>query len=122
MSEPLDPRYQEYVSAIRSRVCAVCLDSRDDRTCSLTGRVCAIEGHLPRLVQALSSIDSPRIDDYAAAIRAQVCSECESQDREGRCELREQASCALDAYLLLVLDAVVEVNSRRAPASEQPRG
>lgn len=113
-AEPIDPRYQQFMDAIRSRVCAVCLDSRDDKTCSLSGRVCAIEGHLPSLVAALSSVESPALEDYEAAIRAQVCSRCEEQDARGHCDLRDHGACALDAYLSLVLDAVEEVNLKRA--------
>lgn len=113
MSKSVDPRYQEYIAAIRSRVCAVCLDSRDDKSCGLTGRLCAIEGHLQGLVAALSSVESTRLADYEAAIRAQVCASCENQDEQGQCALRVDASCALEAYLSLVLDAVEEVNLRR---------
>lgn len=108
----VDPRYQAYSDAIRARVCAVCLDSRDDKSCTLSGRVCAIEAHLPRLVVALSSITSSRIDEYEAAIRADVCSQCAHQDAQGACALREGANCALEAYLPLVLDAVEDVNAR----------
>lgn len=111
----VDPRYQGYMDAIRSRVCAVCLDSRDDKSCSLTGRVCAIEQHLPRLVAALSSITSHRMDEYEAAIRADVCSSCANQDAQGSCAQRNNADCALQAYLPLVLDAVEDVNSRLLP-------
>ena len=107
----------EYREAIRARVCAVCLDSRDDRSCGLSGRDCAIEAHLPRLVGALMSVHSPRVEDYEAAIRAQVCDSCEEQDASGRCTLRDNAECALEAYLSLVLDAVDDVNEARARAA-----
>lgn len=120
MSKSVDPRHEEYIAAIRSRVCAVCLDSRDDKTCGLTGRVCAIEGHLPRLLAALSSVESTHLVDYEAAIRAQVCSNCENQDEQGQCALRVDANCALDAYLSLVLDAVEEVNLRREARAPGP--
>lgn len=113
MSKPVDPRHEEYIAAIRSRVCAVCLDSRDDKSCGLTGRVCALEAHLPRLVAALSSVESTRLVDYETVIRAQVCANCDNQDGQGQCALRVDASCALEAYLSLVLDAVEEVNLRR---------
>ncbi len=113
-AKAFDAGCQEYMDAIRRRVCGVCLDGRDDRSCGLTGRTCAVEDHLPSLVRALSSVQSPRLDDYAAAIREQVCSTCRCQDQRGRCELRYHGDCALDAYLSLVLDAVEEVNSRRA--------
>jgi hypothetical protein len=105
--------YQAYMAAIRRRVCAVCLDSRDDGRCGLSGRTCAIERHLPELIDGLVQIDSPRIDDYIAAIRARVCAGCPDQDAQGRCELREKGDCALDAYLALVIEAVEEVRDAR---------
>ena len=113
-----DPRDQAYLEAIRRRVCAVCLDGKDDRSCGLTGRTCAIEEHLPQLVRALSGVSSGSMQDYETALRAEVCSRCDHQDERGVCRLRDRADCALDAYLSLVLDAVEEVNQRlRAPAS-----
>ena len=114
-----DARSQEYLDAIRKNVCAVCLDGRDDRSCGLSGRVCAIEAQLPRLVSALCSVSSSKLEDYEAALREQVCSACQQQDAAGRCELRDHGDCALDAYLLLVLDAVDEVNLRRAARAAQ---
>ena len=41
-----DDRCAEYREAIRLHVCAVCLDSRDDLSCGLVGRLCPIERHL----------------------------------------------------------------------------
>jgi len=117
-----DPRCQEYLDVIRRRVCAVCLDGRDDKSCGLSGRACAIESHLPQLVGALSSVESTKLLDYETAIRAQVCTECQHQDAAGRCELRDEGSCALDAYLMLVLDAVEEVNLRRAARASLSTG
>jgi hypothetical protein len=116
----IDPRYQDYMDKIRSRVCGVCLDSRNDRSCSLTERVCAIEAHLPRLVASLSVIASNRIDEYEAAIRAEVCPSCAQQDAQGQCTLRSAGDCALEAYLPLVLDAVEEVNAKRFVDSLAP--
>jgi len=91
----------------------VCLDSRDDGGCGLTGRSCALDAHLEALLAALLAVDSPRIDDYAAAVRAHVCSRCDSREADGVCRLREAAACALDAYLPLVIEAIEEVQSRR---------
>jgi hypothetical protein len=112
--QTVDPRNLAYMEAIRRRVCAVCLDGRDDRSCGLTGRTCAVEEHLPQVVRALSAVSSGNMQDYEEALRAQVCSRCDHQDDRGVCRLRDRADCALDAYLSLVLDAVEEVNQRLA--------
>jgi hypothetical protein len=106
---PKDERYQAFRDAILRRVCRVCLDQRDDGSCGLTGRVCAIEGHLPALVEALAAVDSRRIEDFEAAIQAQVCATCDVPDATGRCVLRDKGDCALSSYLALVVDAVKEV-------------
>lgn len=107
-----EKRYQAYWEAIRRRVCAVCLDSRDDGSCGLGGgRTCAIEVHLPRLVEALLSVRSGRMDEYAAALDAEVCSRCREQGANGRCRLRDGGECALSIYLPLVVDAIDEVGA-----------
>jgi hypothetical protein len=103
---PKDPRYMAFWEAIRENVCGVCLDQRDDGACGLTRRTCAIERHLPRLAEVLSSVQSSRMDEYEAAVRSQICGTCPEQDPHGHCALRADAECALFAYLPLVLEAV----------------
>jgi len=95
--------------ALRAHVCSVCLDVRDDGSCGLAGRPCALERHFDRIVNAVAVIESPRMDDYVDAIREQVCANCPEQDPEGFCARREGEGCALDAYLSQVVDAVEEV-------------
>lgn len=108
------PRAQAFWEALREHVCGVCLDQRDDRACGLTRRVCAIDRHLPRLVEVLSQVQSNRMDEYEAAVRAEICSSCPEQGADGRCELREEADCALFAYLPLVLEAIENVIAAEA--------
>lgn len=111
MPNQLKPRYRAYWNAIRSHVCTVCLDQASDRNCGLGGRVCAIERHLPRLVDVLSSVTSTRMDEYVAAVEREICSQCSEQDESGRCQLRDGLTgCALSTYLPFVLNAVEEVN------------
>ena len=105
-------RLQMYWDAIREHVCGVCLDQKDDGECGLRQRSCALQSHLPRLAEVLSRVQSPRMDEYEAAVRAEICSGCASQDAAGHCALREQADCALFVYLPLVLEAVESVNQR----------
>jgi hypothetical protein len=57
----------------------------------------------------LSGIDSPRMDEYDAAVRAEICPACPQQDAQGACAVREASDCALLTYLPLVLDAIESV-------------
>lgn len=106
---PSDARYEAFLAAIQRRVCTVCMDQKDDGSCGLRGRTCAIEKHLPGVVEAVSAIDSDHMDDYIAALESQVCGHCSEQDAAGHCGLRAKGECALHAYLSLVVDAIQEV-------------
>lgn len=111
MTEPMkDDRTQALWEALRRHVCSVCLDAADDGSCGLGGeRFCAIDSHLSRVVDAVSQVNSNRMDDYVAAIEREVCTQCLSQDPKGFCASRNRGECALYAYLPLVLDAIEEV-------------
>ena len=115
-----DERNRAYWDAILRRVCSVCLDQADDGSCGLTRRRCAIQGHLPAVVQAVASTQSDRMADYEAAIRAQVCAPCGKEDEQGRCEMRDRGECALDTYLYLVVEAVEEVNDALGVSAATP--
>jgi len=105
--------YGLYKEAIRRRVCAICLDGADDGACGLPGpALCAIDEHLPRLVEAILGVRSRRDDAYAAAVEATVCSHCSHRDGLGLCRLRRDGRCTVSVYLPLVVEAVDEVERR----------
>jgi hypothetical protein len=115
-----DARYETFLAAIQRRVCTVCLDQKDDGSCGLRGRTCAIEQHLPGVVQVVSAIDSDHMDDYVTALESQVCGQCPQQDDSGHCGLREKGECALHAYLSLVVDAIQDVREAEGRPPLQP--
>ena len=100
--------YEPYREAIRRRVCAICLDGADDGSCTLP-TACAIDEHLPRLVDAILDVRRRRDDAYAAAVEARVCAHCSHRDELGFCRLRRDGRCAMRVYLPLVIEAVEEV-------------
>ena len=102
--------YRAFWEAIQRRACAVCLDADGDGGCGLPrGRTCALPAQLPLIVDAILCVDSPRMDDYVAAIEAAVCARCPQQDERGHCTLRAEGDCGLYTYLPLVVDAIEEV-------------
>ncbi len=103
-------RYTAYRDAIRRRVCAPCLDGHGDGSCGLSGRACALDLHLPRIIEAILAVRSTRMDEFVAAIEAQICTTCEAHGPGPECPLRAEGDCALATYLPLVVDAVEEVN------------
>jgi hypothetical protein len=107
--EASDDRHRAYREALRRRVCAVCLDSRDDGSCGLDhGRTCALDRHGPRLIDAMLKVRSTRMDEYYAALDAEICSRCHEQDAQGVCRLRNEGACALAVYLPMIVDAIEE--------------
>ena len=94
---------------VRDRICSVCTSRAFTGACGLENpATCALFQMFPQVARAIGSVTSGDIRDYIEAIRRQVCSGCTGQDSAGRCETRQQVQCALDAYLLLVVDAVEE--------------
>ena len=97
---------------LRERVCSVCTDRLADGSCGLSAsRTCAFDKHLDQIVGAVNRVRSPHIQDYVDAIRSDVCTVCE-QDEQGQCEHRSNVECALDAYVILVVEAIEEARNR----------
>ncbi|MFQ5750663.1 MAG: hypothetical protein ACE5HI_01590 [bacterium] len=115
---------QEYLEAIRRRVCSVCIDGifEDGHQfvrCGLpSDRTCPIELYLPQVIEVVKSVDSPNMEDYLTILRDKVCASCE-QTEEGTCDLRLKADCALDRYFMLVAGAIEAVQERRAKLNSE---
>ena len=109
MERPLD----QLEAIVRNRVCRVCSDRTVDGNC---GRdepsTCALFRLFPQVASAIQSTNSDDIRDYIDAIRRDVCSICEDEAADGWCDTRKQVRCSLDAYLLLVVDAIEEATGR----------
>jgi hypothetical protein len=111
---------EELKKIVRDTICRVCSDRNEDGTCGLENSgSCALFQIFPQVAQAIQGTHSDDIRDYVQAIRDQVCSLCVGQHTDGSCETRENVACALDAYLLLIVDAIEEATGRKfeRPAS-----
>jgi len=105
---------EQMETTIRATVCRVCTDRNNDGSCGLEDPgSCALFRLFPQVQRAIQTTHSDDIRGYVKATREQVCSICRMQDTEGRCETREKVECALDAYLLLVVDAIEEATRRK---------
>ncbi|HTQ52809.1 MAG TPA: hypothetical protein VMI94_00020 [Bryobacteraceae bacterium] len=103
----------ELEALVRNRICGVCTDRKPDGTCGLDRPVeCALFRLFPQVAEAIQSTHSDRMEDYIDAIRLKVCSVCQTQDQYGDCTARQEVQCALDAYLLLVVEAIEEATGR----------
>jgi hypothetical protein len=109
----MDRSLAELEAIVRNRICQVCTDRTSDGECGLeTPSSCALFRLFPQVAQAVQSVNSDDIQPYIEAIRAGVCSVCQDQAADGSCETRHQVRCALDAYLLLVVDAIEEATGK----------
>lgn len=109
--------YSAYLNSLRSHVCVVCLDGRGDGSCGLDGRTCAIQSHLPQVVEAFAAVQSTRMDDYATAMESKICASCEQVGPHGDCRLRDRGECGLATYLYLVVDAIEEATANQSAAT-----
>ena len=95
---------------LRGRVCKVCIDRNVDGTCDIDARhECVVFENLPQISRAILRVQSDRLDDYVLAIRENICDACADQNLAGECKRREEIRCALDRYLLPIVQIIEEV-------------
>jgi hypothetical protein len=105
---------EELEQIVRDQICRVCSDRKLDGSCGLEdSRTCALFSLFPQVARAIQATHSDDICDYVRAIREQVCTICQQQAADGSCETRDSVACALDAYLLLIVDAIEEATGRK---------
>lgn len=103
----------ELEAVVRDRICRVCSDRKMDGTCGLEEPAgCALFRLFPQVAQAIQATSSDDLQDYINAIRGNVCSVCTAQDSSGDCGLRQDVQCALDSYLLLIVEAIEEATGK----------
>jgi hypothetical protein len=73
---------------------------------------CALFRLFPEVAAAIRSVKSDDIRVYIEAIRKSVCSVCTEQAADGSCESRKQVQCALDAYLVPIVEAIEEATNK----------
>jgi hypothetical protein len=109
----MGPSLAELESIVRNKICSVCTERTVDGQCGLDAPIdCALFRLFPELAQAIQSVNSDDIQQYLDAIRRSVCTVCAEQASDGSCETRQEVRCALDAYLLLVVDAIEEATGK----------
>jgi hypothetical protein len=109
----MDRSLSELEDLVRNRICGVCTERTVEGQCGLEQpSSCALFRLFPQVAQAIQSVRSDDIQQYIEAIRRNVCSVCAEQAQDGSCETRQQVQCALDAYLLLVVDAIEEATGK----------
>jgi hypothetical protein len=109
----MDRSFKELEAIVRNRVCGVCTERTGEGECGLEDPSgCALFRLFPQVAQAIQSVNSNDIQPYIDAIRRNVCSVCRDQEQDGTCESRRQVQCSLDAYLLLVVEAIEEATGK----------
>jgi hypothetical protein len=109
----MDRSFYELEAIVRNHICGVCTERTSEGQCGLEHpSSCALFRLFPQVAQAIQSVSSNDIQQYIDAIRRNVCSVCEEQAQDGSCEVRRQVQCSLDAYLLLVVEAIEEATGK----------
>jgi hypothetical protein len=101
---------QELKKRLDAAICPVCTERREDGSCGLDRTSeCPITPHLDGLLYAAATVNSDRADPYVDAVRKAVCENCKYKATSAdRCDVRLEGHCALDAYLLPILEVVDE--------------
>ncbi len=109
---------QELDRRLKKIICPVCVERGPKATCNLWElEECPITLHLPRLVEVASSVHSDQMKDYIEKVRQDICTTCQSAlSPLSKCDVRDAGHCALDAYLLLVVQEIDDFLAEKAQA------
>jgi len=109
----MNTRMDELEAILRARICALCSERTFEGACGREqDKHCSLFELLPLVAQAIRATGGNDIGAYAAAIRENVCPVCIEQRLDGSCPQRETMSCALDAYLGAIVEAIEEATGR----------
>jgi hypothetical protein len=101
---------EEYLKAIKEKVCSICVDSNENGQCKMTDEeFCAVELNINKIVAAVNSVESDRIEDYYEALHDYVCISCKNETDDGYCKLRNDVNCALDRYFPHIVETIRSV-------------
>lgn len=97
---------QEYLDEIRQEVCSRCVEQPlGGPPCTPLGKVCGVELHLPRLVEAVHEVRSEWMGPYLDSTRQKVCQSCVFLHHD--C-----CPCPMDSLATLVVQAIEAVDER----------
>jgi hypothetical protein len=114
-------RLDELEAILRARICAVCRERTAEGACGRDQEQhCSLFELFPLVAQAILATDGNDIEAYVAAIRENVCPVCIEQRLDGTCPQRETMSCALDAYLGPIAEAIEEATGKSLGHEARP--
>ncbi len=114
----MKPSIEELEAVVRTRLCGICDKRTIEGICGVEEpQRCSLFGLFPLVAQAILATESEAIGPYLDAIHENVCSVCIDQRLDGTCPQREEATCALDAYLPQVVEAIERAIGRPLPAT-----
>lgn len=109
----MKPNIDELEAIVRNRICAVCAERTAEGACGLEQPgTCSLFELFPLVAQAILATESEEIGPYIQAIRENVCAVCVEQRLDGTCRQREEVRCALEAYLIPIVEAIEEATGR----------
>ena len=106
----MDRSLGELEAVVRERICKICSERNAEGGCGLDRpAACALFRLFLEVVWSIESAQGGKeIGPYADAIRRNVCSACADRETDGTCHTRSEGRCALDAYLLPIVEAIEE--------------
>ena len=100
-----------FEQAIADHLCRPCAQGDDKGECCRSGEApCALTAHTDLVVRTVTTLGRGRtVDVYANALERSLCTTCE-RDATGYCSLLELLIDKPDAFLLRVVDVVMDVH------------
>jgi hypothetical protein len=110
----LKPLRERVLERVQKDICSVCVYEGPNGTCCVPEELgCAIMRNVDDAIKAVGHTHSNDIEPYVKELRRIVCDECEHQDEDGHCDVRERRDCSLDDYFPMLVEIIEEEIARR---------
>ena len=103
---------EKYIKAVENNICRMCIDSNENGECVLTdSEKCAVEMYLPQIVKIVHELNSNNFDMHYKRIKSEICSNCKTREKNGKCYLKDNSNCSLDRYFSVIVETIKKVDS-----------
>ena len=103
---------EKYYKAVENKICKMCIDAKDDGTCTLTEEEkCAVKIFLPEIIKLVHESNSDNFDHLYKKLKDEVCIDCKARNEEGFCYLKDDSNCSLDRYFTTIVETIKNVDS-----------
>lgn len=104
---------QQYWQAIQENACTQCMHGDGKGHCKLPAKhECALKVFFPEIVLTVVNAKTDSLETFGNLMHRHICILCDWQMPDMSCKLRNQQTCALEQYQVLIIETIKNVRQQ----------